>query len=392
MKVAILIDRKTLGGVEKIAIEQVKALQKIGVDATLVILRRDEKLEENFKDILLGVPQLFLDDRLPAFLRLSFKFPIFHFFSFFHLSYAFLLPFVVKKREFDYIIVHGTFTTFTAISLKAFKGMAFSAFIWDSISYILNRVYKASLPGWLFSVLSQLAKFLDTLIVKTADMILVGGKAHNDFFRQIYPAVKITTIPPSTHQPSKAPSGKKKNQLLLVTAWKKGKKAEYLLELLPKLKGIPVKMVGIWISQEYLQEITNLLKKAKLDKQVEIVGAVTEQDLTKYYQESLVFLQINDDRGFGMPALEAATNGTTFVIPDGQGVCELFINGKEGFFVEETNTTQISTILNDLFAHPDKALSMGKEAAKKSKQYSWEEHAKLLKEIAAQNTKSRRQK
>ena len=120
-KIAILIDRLNVGGVEKIAIEEVKALIEEGEDAYLVILRRKGVINHAFKDLREGVPTIYLDDRLPLFLKFSFRFPVFHFFSFFHLSYPFLIPLVIKKKEFDYIIVHGTYTAFTAVALKKIK-------------------------------------------------------------------------------------------------------------------------------------------------------------------------------------------------------------------------------------------------------------------------------
>jgi glycosyltransferase involved in cell wall biosynthesis len=110
-----------------------------------------------------------------------------------------------------------------------------------------------------------------------------------------------------------------------------------------------------------------------------IVGSVTEEELNSYYSRALVFLQINNDKGFGMPALEAAANGTTFIIPEGQGVCELFRDRIDGYFTNEKNATEILQIINELLLNPQVAYGMGQSAWNRVKcEYTWEQHAKKI--------------
>ena len=82
--IAVMIDRLVLGGVEKTAIEEVRALREIGVDATLLVLKRDESIPAAVREWLSGVPVEYLDERLPRFLRTSWRVPGFYFFSIFH--------------------------------------------------------------------------------------------------------------------------------------------------------------------------------------------------------------------------------------------------------------------------------------------------------------------
>ena len=379
-KIGIVIDRFNVGGVEKIAIEQAKALREIGEEAYLLVLRRKGVIDDAFLDLRENVPTIYLDDRLPWFLTFSFKFPVFSFFSFFHITYPFLIPAVIQKKEFDYLIVHGTYTAFTAINIKKYKDISYSVFLWDPISYILNRVYNSKLSVFL-TVFKLIANKLDASIINNADEILVGGDAHNALIKETNSKKKIYTITPSVHPIQK--QQKKENYVLMVTAWKKGKNPEYVIEIVKNLPEIKIKMVGRWLDAEYYKEFTQLINKEKMNKNIEIIGEVTENQLADYYSQALILLQTNDDRGFGMPALEAAGHGTTFIIPEGQGVCNLFDDAIEGFYTREKDTEQIVVYLSKLLKDKELAKQMGQEGLTKvQKNYSWINHAKQLVKVA----------
>lgn len=383
-KIGIVIDRFNVGGVEKIAIEQAKALREMGEEAYLLVLRRKGVIDDAFLDLRENVPTIYLDDRLAKILTFSFKFPVFSFFSFFHITYPFLIPSVIKKNEFDYLIVHGTYTAFTAINIKKQKHIKYSVFLWDPISYILSRVYNSKLSVFLY-IFKFIASKLDSAIINNADEVLVGGDAHNAFITNTNPQKRIHTITPSVHPINK--QQKKEDFILMVTAWKKGKNPEYIVELINKLPDIKIKMVGKWLDPEYKKEFTELLKKEKMIKNVEVVGEVTENQLKEYYSRALVLLQTNDDRGFGMPALEAAGHGTTFIIPEGQGVCNLFEDTKEGFYTKERDTEQITKYLSKLIRDKVLAKKMGQKGLEKvQKNYSWAAHAKELIKVTERNT------
>ena len=380
MKIGILIDRLNVGGVEKIAIEEVIALRRLGEDAQLVVLREKAVVQNAFPDLLRDVPIVYLDKRLPRLLRLSFQFPGFSFFSSFHLTYAVFLPFVVKKQEFDYFIVHGTYTCLSAITIKKLKKIRFSAFIWDPASYILDRVYSTKFLAPVLWLMEKLAYGLDRLLINSMDNVLVGGDAHNKFIHKINPTKSIETIYPSVHPISKTLA--KDDYVLMVTAWKDGKHPEYIFEIVRELPHIRIKMVGKWLDPLYRQQFEEAVKKKGYSKQIEVVGEVTESELVEYYAHARALLQTNDDRGFGMPAMEAAGHGTTFIIPQGQGVCSLFTNGEDGFYTKEKDTNAIVPLLKQVMDDKKFATLIGKRAWRKVKSnYSWEKHAQGLRQL-----------
>ena len=384
MKIGVLIDRLNVGGVEKIAIEEVRALIEAGHDAHLVVLRRKAVVENAFPDLLKDVPVIYLDERLPSIFRFSFVFPLFFFFSLFHLTYPLLLPFKVKRNEFDYLIVHGTYTIFTAIQLKKRRQIPFSGFVWDPASYLMQRVYKPKIPHLVYTVLLPIARTLDKHVIRAMNSVLVGGTAHNSFIKQADPDAKIDVVYPSVH-PTQRPANKDE-YVFVMTAWKEGKHPEYLIELAKNLPSLRIKMGGKWIDPDYRARFETMLKEAKVTSSIEVLGSLDEQELARLYRKALVVLQTNDDRGFGMPALEAAAQGTTFIIPKGQGVCDLFTDGVHGFYTKEKDTKTIVKKLQALISNPKMAGEMGKKALKEVKaHYSWKIHAQQLVDIIQRN-------
>lgn len=385
MKIGILIDRLNVGGVEKIAIEEVRALISQGQDAHLVVMREKAVVENAFPDLLEGIPIEYLDKRFNPILRTSFGFPFFHFFSTFHLSYPLLLPFVVKKNEYDYLIVHGTYTTLAAIALKKRRGIPFSAFIWDPVSYIMQRVYSTTMPKLAYRLFYALSLHFDHYIINNMNSVMVGGPAHNSFIRSQRKGVDIATIYPSVNPAAHIPD--KEAYVLVVTAWKEGKNPEYLVDIIKAIPTIKIKMAGKWIDPNYKLRFEKLIKNEGCENNIEILGGVSEQELSSLYRKARVLLQTNDDRGFGMPALEAAAHGTTFVIPEGQGVCELFENGVDGFYTKERDTTTIASHLNLLLKDKPLAAMMGESAWNKvGSNYSWDFHAKALIDTAKKHS------
>ena len=376
-----MIDELHTGGIEKIAIQQVGALKRIGKKAGLIVLRRVKIEAYPYAEFLKNTPVIYLDDRLPRWFKFSFKIPFFSYLSLFHLTYPLFLPWVVGKKEFTVLVSHGTYTTFTALTLKFFKGIPFFVFIWDPIYYILKKAYVFGPIRIFFFVLLPLARFFDRLIVTFSNGVFVAGSPHLNYLKSVG-ASRIIKLYPGVEPIDKLPD-KKEKFILSVTGWTQAKKPDYNLELIRALPSSHLIMAGSWYPKNSEEDFRQKVKDERLTDRVEITGALEENKLRRLYQEALVLLQTNDDRGFGLPALEAAAHGCTFIIPQGQGVGELFEDKVDGFFTKERDTKVILEKLKLLIGDPKLARRMGESAwTKVANSYSWEKHAqKLSKEV-----------
>lgn len=379
MKIGVLIDRLNVGGVEKIAIEQVRALRELGEDAVLVVLSRKAVVEGAFSDLLADIPIEYLEDRLPWFFRFSFKIPFFSFFAFFHLSYPFLIPIVVKKREYDFILSHNTYTSFTALALSKINSIPYIVYIHDPISYIIKKAYPKGPIKWMSVLFVALANILDNLIVLNARFVFTQGDLHYDHLKKILgSAEKLVILTPGHDYVEQLPSFRGE-YILAVTAWKEGKELEKLLYLVSEINNARLKIVGKWIHNEYRKKIDVLISKLNLFERVEIIGETTEEKLNSFYREARVVVIINNERGLGMPALEGASNGCTFIIPSECGVARYFKDKEDGFYFTYGDIGTVKQYLEMLLNNERLAYNMGKhgwETVKES--YSWRKHVDVI--------------
>ena len=376
LRIGVLIDQLRYAGVEKIAVNEVLALRRMGFEAKLVVMQRGRLDKYVFKEILENIPVVFLSDRLPFTFRFSFKFPILSFFSLFHLTFPFLSSPKVGRKEFDILISHGTYTSFTAIALWKLRGIPFISYMWDPASYIVESVYSERIRfSLLLSLMKAIGMFVDKRILNNSRLILTACKTHLSLLNTQSVAGKVQLLYPST-DPASEVNRHKENYMLVATAWKDGKEPEYLFEIAKRNKDLKIVIAGSWHPKEYQQCFMEKLNSLRLQEQITVTGALSEEKMREIYGNALFFLQFKADIGFGMPALEAAANGCTFVIPEGQGVCDLFESGVDGFYIKEKDLEAMITYIKLFEREKDLATKMGMAAWTKVKQkYSWSQHA-----------------
>jgi len=381
LRFAILIDQlRFLGGPVKIAIEEVRSLSSLGEDATLVVLKRTDSAAP--LESLQGIRTIYLSDSIPRILRFSFRLPLFRFFSLFHLTFAVILRFLPLREGFDAIVAHGTYTCFSAIAIAKKRPTHVISYVWDPITYILGRTYfKPEDHSVARLVAMSLGAILDRWICRNSSKVLVGSRRHKRTLDQlIEDAGKVTLLAPGVQVRDRSET-RRGDFVILATAWKRGKDPEYVLDLALQIQKARFIIAGVWLDDSLRRSFMKRLGELSLGDRVEVTGAVSEARLLELYAHALVFLQINSDVGFGLPALEAAAQGCTFIIPEGQGVCDLLSGPGKGYFVREKQTAVIVDILTDFFDNPGSAIKMGELAREQAMGFSWDRHAERLRDM-----------
>ncbi|MGB3345718.1 MAG: glycosyltransferase family 4 protein [Candidatus Humimicrobiia bacterium] len=378
LRIGVLIDQLSLGGVTKIASEEVRYLKKLGYQVDLlVLLRTKRKKFINLIDSEIKIK--FLSDKFPKIFKKYFKFPFFYYFSSFHITSPFIINRAIKKNDYDLIIAHGTYTCLSAIGLFKKVKVPFIAYIWDPVSYILRRVYSNTRLRFFFPILKPIAYFVDNIIVKNSIATVTGSEVHYKNLKS-FDENKIFIVYPGCKEINNYNNNKEKF-ILSVTRWDFGKKPEFLLEVMKRLKNeYNLIVAGGWLRDKQKSKFEKAIITENLSNKVKVLGYVSNNKLERLFSKAKVLIYPNFE-AFGLTGLEAASFGCPIIFPKGSGVTDLYEHGKQGFFPEEGNVDEFVKYLNIILYDDDLALEMGKSAFKIAKNYTFYEHAKNLSKI-----------
>ncbi len=376
-RVAVFMDRLVFGALPVIAKGEIRGFRRIGINASLLLIKRGAELQDG--EIGTHLTEV-LEDRSSVLSKMGLKIPGFSFLSAFHL----LAPLLAVKFNlcYDLLISHGTYTCFTAYSLKKTRGIPYVAYIYDPITYILRKVYSDESLRHLFPFLIPIGKKLDKSIVDSSEAVILLSRYHLNYVREVTDK-PIHIVYPGTEVAETIPI-ERGSYLLAVARWEREKKPFFLLDIMNSLKqgGVRANLLveGAWKSPLLRAEFLKQIERDELDGQVRLCGPSERQALMRLYLQARALIVPNTE-AFGMIALEAAAHGAPIIIPKGAGVTDLFLHGVHGFFPMEGDIVAFTEYVKRLLVDERAAWKMGYHAWEVAKNYTWDNHAKILSNI-----------
>lgn len=380
MRIGVMVDRLEVGGVEKVAIQQVAWLREEGYDAELVLLRERGGGLSVFASALDGIPVRILERRLPRMLRGSLPVPGFSFLQTFHFTYPALARLLVREGEFDVLLAHGTYTCMTAFAVGRARSLPVAAFIWDPTYHVLSGSgYEGRALGKLLPALLPLAARFDAWLARRSSLVVLGGTEFRAYLEAKGATQILVSYPAATPIARPLPAAERAPEMVAVTAWKHGKNPERLLALLEHAPGLKLVMAGAWLDASLRAQFEREVEARGLEDRVALTGGLSEEALGEYYARARFAIQTWPSPGFGMSLLEAASNGTTFVAPRGQGSSEIFKDGVDGFLVDLDDEPAFDAATARLADDADQAVEMGTNAWQRvCAEHTWSARARQL--------------
>lgn len=176
----------------------------------------------------------------------------------------------------------------------------------------------------------------------------------------LYPKISYLGVHPQKFKPLKV---KKKNQVLFI--------------------GQKIKMNGY----EYAQEAINLIPK-KIRPELKVLSIsknknerLSDEDVIKLYNESLITLSLSNFDTFGLVALESLSCEVPVIAFNVAGYRETMQDGKTGYLVD-FDAKDISEKIIDLLTQTDKAKQMGQQGRKwVEANWTWEQQIIQLEKL-----------
>ena len=168
--------------------------------------------------------------------------------------------------------------------------------------------------------------------------------------------------------------------LLTVSKWSKFRNPKAYVELLNFLpQNINLTMAGRWDSDVELKEFIEFVERQRLSNRIKIIVDVSENELSKLYDETRVFLRLGfGEKGTGLGILEALGHGCPVVISKDLGASTIIKDGKQGFLVDENDLPGVANKISMIFNDDNILRSMVSESYNLSKRKSWNSYLETV--------------
>jgi len=128
--------------------------------------------------------------------------------------------------------------------------------------------------------------------------------------------------------------------------------------------------------RQYAQYIRAKVKKYGLEKNIDLLGAVTGNELCELYRASHVLAAPSSYEGFGIVYVEGMAFGLPSIATTSGAAREIIKDGVNGFLVEPDDHRSVSRCLSTLIADREKLFSMACRAMERHGDYpTWRETA-----------------
>ena len=131
-----------------------------------------------------------------------------------------------------------------------------------------------------------------------------------------------------------------------------------------------------------------LKKLAEGDGRIEFLGFVNDEEVERYYADSLVIPYFPYDEDFGLITIEAMMHGKPVITTKDAGGPTEFVKDNETGFVTELDPEAIGQKIEYFIEHPDEAQRMGQNAFERVRSITWKNTVdKLLETLNAPRRK-----
>lgn len=288
------------------------------------------------------------------------------------LNAYFLFKKLSKNVSFDVVNFHSSLPTF-GISLFACKRIpkiyTFHASMYQEV-VIQSKRKKYTILS-LISLILAVIKFIEKINLRRSDKIIVlsdfSRKQLLDLYKEINPS-KIKLIPGGVDVEEFKPANdrmaiKKKLNLpidsfVLLTVRRLVARMglENLIYAFKEIKKQISNTILIIGGEGFLKdELFNLIKEEKLEKDIFLKGRLGDSELKLYYQASDLFVLPTEKlEGFGLVTLEALSSGLPVIGTPIGGTLEILEPLDQGLLFKDASSKAITKGIAELLNSPDK--------------------------------------
>jgi glycosyltransferase involved in cell wall biosynthesis len=363
INIDIVFTTASPGGLQRVAIEEAKFLQRIGHNVKLISLIRPVN---PWNELLQGISVEYLADfRGPTpFISEMLNRNLFS----------------VKKitSGADIFICHNLPSCYAVMrSIKAPNGSRIIAYIHDPIKFTLTgNIFQV-----LFSRSATLKKTLAMRWLRDVDVILVNSRRSQRMLAKELGLNSRVLYPALASFANKAPTSHREKFFLSVGRIGFHPTYKILLHILKRIPEMEVVIAGSW-SHSAKNIMKMFSSDSEIKRRVKFILSPTDEELARLYGSARAFLYPGVEN-FNMSALEAASHGCPIVVSRESGICEILGESVVVMPAQDDAESFVKLVLQ-LLKDERHAITQGLKVREILKSYELSYHMENLRDIVEQ--------
>ncbi|BCS91498.1 glycosyltransferase family 4 protein [Metallosphaera javensis (ex Sakai et al. 2022)] len=368
MKIIVLFRLFWTSGASKIAIEEVRALSRLGHDVRLVFLRETSS-GKYLEPLLRGIDYEIFSTKPPKWIYSTIT-------GLFApdrkgegaVDYDLLKSFAktVKPGDADLMICHDQLSGISGYRAWKSSGIPYVVYVHEKVT----GKYKVPILGWY-------ARRLEYTILKNAKKVFAGTPKIANSIISTY-GIQATANFPGVELKDSKPYKSRDNMILTSAVWDRGRNVMVYLKLMERLENIKLLMVGRWRDKRLLQDFQNEIVNKNLEDRMELITGIPEDRLQELYSRAKFIIRFGwGEWGPGMVTIEAISHLTPLIINSDLGISDLIKENGGGLVLNEINYNDIVKFVQN--NNNEKNYSALQDQLRRiASNYTWETHAKIL--------------
>lgn len=258
------------------------------------------------------------------------------------------------------------------------------------VFHVHQEVFRKSLLPPFAHIASFLEKNLMPLVYKKVTFLTISKSSQKDMKKHNFSQKNIHVVMPGVNVQIFRPGKKSSRPLILYLGRLKLYKGIdiFIYAAQKVLNKFPHALFVIAGDGEEREGIKHLILKQSREKQIILLGKVSEKEKIKLYQQAWMLVQPSLIEGFGMTVIEANACATVAVASNVPGLCDSVVDKKTGFLVKYGDVEEFSLRIVRLLKDRTKRETFSRNARKWAESFSWDKSADEALRILYENSNS----
>lgn len=362
LRIGVIIDTASIGGVQKIALEESKMLNEYGFSAELIAL--DCQGTQDYSTYLICIGKLIKIPKVRIY--------PFNFLKLCHLilhSFDAVLRMIMK---YDLLIAHNIIAGYFAYHIKKKLNIPYILYVHDPGYYVVDLHIRKG-KRYLSFVKSVILN-IEKTITENAQKVICNSFKTAERIRKLY-GINAVVLYPGAHK-CEYDISEKDIDILFCTRWNRERNLSLILKIAQIYRNREIYVIGTWDDDNAYKAFMKIIKKYNI-KNIKVLNKrLKEKTLLTFYKRSCLYIQ-TEPTAFGMGVIEALMNDSLPLTWRTSGAAEIIQRENIEYLLVNSYYDIIKKV-KEILNNETVRLQLLYKISRIKDKYSWKSHIEKL--------------